>query len=101
VKNACDIFESQDSNFKRSRKVAADLNKSIVCYGEIYNEKKKTSFKQKKTLDEFFIKKKDAIPIPSTSMNKDSTPTPSTSKEPNANEKEAWIDESETVMSSI
>ncbi len=96
----CDIFESQDSNFERSRKVAADLNKSIVCYREIYNEKKKTSFKQK-TLDEFFIKKKDAIPTPSTSMNKDSTPTPSTSKEPNANEKEALIDESETAMSSI
>ncbi len=88
VKNACDIFESQDSNFERSGKVAADLNKAIVCYREIYNEKKKTSFRQK-TLDEFFIKKKDAIP------------TPSTSKEPNANEKEASIDESETAMSSI
>ncbi|KAG1662726.1 WD repeat and SOCS box-containing protein 1 [Nymphon striatum] len=52
-----DIFESQDSNFERSRKVAADLNKSIVCYREIYNEKKKTSFKQK-TLGEFVLKKK-------------------------------------------
>ncbi len=53
------IFESQDSNFERSRKVAADVNKEIACYHEIYNEKKK--------LDEFFRKKKDETPIPSTS----------------------------------
>ncbi|KAG1654557.1 hypothetical protein GQR58_024944 [Nymphon striatum] len=52
----------------------------IKLIHEIYNEKKKTSFKQK-TLGEFFIKKKDAIR------------TPSTSKEPNANENETSIDE--------
>ncbi|KAG1698318.1 Tigger transposable element-derived protein 1 [Nymphon striatum] len=53
VKNACDIFESQDSNFERSRKVAADLNKSIVCYREIYNEKKKKRLLSKKLLVNF------------------------------------------------
>ncbi len=66
MKNMINIFECQDTNFERSRKVAADVKKAIACYHEIYNEKKKLSFKQN-TLDEFFRKKKDATPTPSTS----------------------------------
>ncbi len=44
MKNMINIFESQDSNFEWSRKVAADVKKAIACYHEIYNEKKKTVF---------------------------------------------------------
>lgn len=79
------IFQTQDSNFERSGKFGADLNAYIFCYREIYNGMKITSLRQK-PLDEFL---------------KDAMPTLSTSKEPNANEKDASIDERETPMSSI
>ncbi|CAH2293160.1 Hypothetical predicted protein [Pelobates cultripes] len=41
IEKAINIFESQDSNFERSTKVARDLRNANACYKEIYNEKEK------------------------------------------------------------
>ncbi|CAH2321240.1 Hypothetical predicted protein, partial [Pelobates cultripes] len=43
MEKAIDIFESQDSNFERSTKVARDLRNDYACYKEIYNERKQTT----------------------------------------------------------
>ncbi|CAH2301309.1 Hypothetical predicted protein, partial [Pelobates cultripes] len=39
IEKAMNIFESQDSNFERSAKVARALRNYYACYKEIYNEK--------------------------------------------------------------
>ncbi|XP_063309192.1 tigger transposable element-derived protein 1-like [Pelobates fuscus] len=46
MEKAINIFESQDSNFERSTKVARDLRNAYNCYKEIYNEKRRMSWKQ-------------------------------------------------------
>lgn len=58
VQNACNIFEDHDSNSERCRKVISDLNKSVLCYRELYREMKRTAFKQK-TVHDFFVKRED------------------------------------------
>lgn len=46
IEKAIEMFESQDSNFERTTKVAKDLKNAYACYREIYKEKKRLSWKQ-------------------------------------------------------